>query len=71
MARAVQIAPAPHQLEPIELPDDGALVIETSGVEVLDGRSSTSANDNATSSHDAAEPAPDVVPFAWTLRNLS
>jgi hypothetical protein len=72
MARAVQLAPAPHQLEPVELPDDGAVVIETSGVEVLDG---TSANDNAAPAHaDGAEQAvrraPEVVPFASTLRNI-
>lgn len=70
MARAVQLAPAPHQLEPIELPDDGAVVIETSGVEVL-GSSRTSANDNAARRrNDGAESAPGVVPFASTLRNI-
>jgi hypothetical protein len=36
MARAVQVAPAPHQLDAVELPDDGAVVIETNGIEVLD-----------------------------------
>jgi hypothetical protein len=44
MARAVQTEPAPHQLEPVELPDDGAKVIETSGVEVLDGACCTTAS---------------------------
>jgi hypothetical protein len=74
MARAVQLAPAPHQLEPVELPDDGAEVIETSGVEMLDGHSSSLANDND-GAPSAALPGPErrphVVPFASTLRSIS
>jgi hypothetical protein len=72
MSHAHQIAPSPNQVEPIDLPDDGALVIETTGVEVLlecppAVSTSASSNDNATNDSDAAAQARQVVSFVATL----
>lgn len=84
MARVVQLAPAPHQLDPVELPDDGMLVIETSGIEVLDGVDAHLVDgvdvdvldvdvlDGPESfrANDNAETPPRVVPFASTLKSI-
>lgn len=54
MSQVTQIAPSRYQLDPIELPDDGAVLIETTGVELLEtpivsspSASREFANDNA------------------------
>lgn len=73
MSQVHQIAPFAYQVEPIELPDDGALLIETTGVELLDDwpnaplSPSANSNDNATIDQDTAATTAEVVSFAATL----
>jgi hypothetical protein len=72
MSQVHQVAPCPYQVEPIELPDDGALVIDTTGSEVLDAwpcsaNTSASSNDNAANELDCVRNEDDVVPFVTTL----
>jgi hypothetical protein len=80
MSQAHQIAPYPHQVEPIELPDDGAELIETTGVEVIEhwpmptpanvDTGSTSSLDNPASDPEVVENAAKVVPFVTTLPRM-
>jgi hypothetical protein len=77
MSQVHQIAPYPDQVEPIELPDDGAELIETTGVEIIErwpmptpGRPGSGAawsNDNGVGDPDTLEKAAKVVPFVTTL----
>lgn len=66
MSRSHQVAPRPFARDlalfaELALPDDGRLIIETTGIEVLDVL--PRANDNARCVEDAAR----VIPFATNL----
>jgi hypothetical protein len=77
MSQVHQIAPQPHQVEPIDLPDDGAQLIETTGVEIIErwpmptpanvDAAATTSNDNAVWAPEIVEKAAEVVPFVTTL----
>ena len=77
MSQVHQIAPHPHQVEPTVLPDDGAVLIETTGVEIIERWSMPtpanadappmSSNDNAMWVPEIVEKAAEVVPFVTTL----
>jgi hypothetical protein len=73
MSHVHQIAPFPHQVEPIELPDDGALLIETTGFEILEEwprrnvTARVSSNDNAARDTEIAENVGEIVSFVATL----
>jgi hypothetical protein len=79
MSQVHQIAPYPHQVEPIELPDDGAELIETTGVEIIErwpmptpanAATAATSNDNAVWGPEVVEKAAEVVPFVATLPRL-
>jgi hypothetical protein len=73
MSQSHQIAPFPNQVEPIDVPDDGALLIETTGVEVPAGWAtpvtvrSASSNHNATTVPGSAANASKVGSFVAPL----
>jgi hypothetical protein len=71
-----QIAPAAHQVEPIELPDDGAQLIETTGVEIIgrwpmptpaNAEVEWTSNDDAVRVAEKSKNTAEVVPFVTTL----
>ena len=79
MSQVHQIAPSPHQVEPIDLPDDGARLIETTGVEIIErwpmptplgADAAVGSNDNARWLPEILEKAAEVVPFVATLRRV-
>lgn len=74
------IPPHARQVEPIDLPDHDAQLIETTGVEILERKSMPPAvaenaprivsNDNASLCEKTAKKSGKLVPFAATLPRL-